>query len=250
MIIQSSPLPEFATIQSGVDSNLNSDTAGDRAVINASGAANVGSGVTGYNAQGRAVAAGDLSIVAYVANNPNARYIVAGLGAYATGGRNTFPLDHTNNFDVAFHEACQSHRTDALRYRCPGVQPLQSRAVRWGLSLGRSGQTAFRATSSFRAVRLSTDTTSTFPAMRGTCGSERASFSERVGNCSLALPGTGCASIWLNRYKSLTLLGYWPIKEQSHNDWMSVSGPAGNRPVSGSEQAGPPTPRQDPTGVC
>src|ERR1039457_6223221 len=80
MIIQSSPLPEFATIQSGVDSNLNSDTAGDRAVINASGAANVGSGVTGYNAQGRAVAAGDLSIVAYVANNPMP---VTGLPAWA-----------------------------------------------------------------------------------------------------------------------------------------------------------------------
>ncbi len=94
--------PEFATIQSGVDSNLNGDNAGDRTVINPAGAANVGSGVTGYNAQGQAVAAGDASIVAYVANNPNARYIVAGEGAYANGGRNTFPLGHTNNFDVAF----------------------------------------------------------------------------------------------------------------------------------------------------
>lgn len=28
-------------------------------------------------------------------------YIVAGLGARANGGRNTFPLVHTNNFDVA-----------------------------------------------------------------------------------------------------------------------------------------------------
>ena len=93
--------PEFATIQSGVDSNLNSDNAGDRAVINPAGAANIGSGVTGYNAQGQAVAAGDASIVAYVANNSNARYIVAGLGARATGGRNTFPLGNTNNFDVA-----------------------------------------------------------------------------------------------------------------------------------------------------
>src|ERR1039457_5872961 len=119
MIIQSSPLPEFATIQSGVDSNLNSDTAGDRAVINASGAANVGSGVTGYNAQGRAVAAGDLSIVAYVANNPNARYIVAGLGAYATGERNKFSVVSPNNFGGCLHDAWPSHRTDALRYRCP-----------------------------------------------------------------------------------------------------------------------------------
>ena len=31
-------------------------------------------------------------IVAYVATNPNARYILAGLGSYANGGRNTFPM--------------------------------------------------------------------------------------------------------------------------------------------------------------
>jgi hypothetical protein len=106
--------PEFATIQSGVDSNLNSDSAGDRTVINASGAAKIGSGVTGYNAQGQAVAAGDPSIVAYVADNSNARYIVAGLGAHATGGRNTFPLDHTNNFDVAFMK--RVNLTERMRF--------------------------------------------------------------------------------------------------------------------------------------
>ncbi|MCU1258580.1 MAG: Cna domain protein [Bryobacterales bacterium] len=93
--------PEYATVQSGVDSNLNGDSAGDRSIINPAGAATVGSGVTAYNAAGQVVAAGSKSIVAYVANNSNARYIQAGLGAYATSGRNTFPLDHTNNFDAA-----------------------------------------------------------------------------------------------------------------------------------------------------
>jgi hypothetical protein len=91
--------PEYATVQSGVDSNLNGDTAGDRAFINTAGSANIGSGVTGYNAAGQ-VSTGD-DIVAYVANNSSARYIVAGKGARSNGGRNTFPLDHTNNFDFA-----------------------------------------------------------------------------------------------------------------------------------------------------
>jgi hypothetical protein len=91
--------PEYATVQSGVDSNLNGDTAGDRAIINTAGSANIGSGVTGYNAAGQ-VSTGD-DIVAYVANNSSARYIVAGKGARSNGGRNTFPLDHTNNFDFA-----------------------------------------------------------------------------------------------------------------------------------------------------
>jgi len=93
--------PELATIQSGVDSNLNGDTAGDRTVINPAGAANVGSGVTAYNAQGQVVAAGSPNIVAYVATNPNARYIQAQSGAYANGGRNTFPLAPIDNIDAA-----------------------------------------------------------------------------------------------------------------------------------------------------
>ena len=93
--------PEYATVQSGVDSNLNGDSAGDRAIINPAGAANIGSGVTGYNSAGQAVAANDPSIVAYVANNPNARYVVAGAGALANGGRNTLPLKPEDNIDAA-----------------------------------------------------------------------------------------------------------------------------------------------------
>jgi hypothetical protein len=36
-----------------------------------------------------------------VANSSNARYVVAGLGALANGGRNTFPLHPTNNIDLS-----------------------------------------------------------------------------------------------------------------------------------------------------
>jgi hypothetical protein len=84
-----------------VDSNLNGDSAGDRAIINPAGSATVGSGVTGYNAAGQKVAAGSAGIVAYVANNPNARYIQAGVGAFANGGRNTLPLGRINNVDMS-----------------------------------------------------------------------------------------------------------------------------------------------------
>ena len=50
--------PEYATVQSGVDSNLNNDTAGDRAIVNPAGAANTSSGVNPINAAGQVVAAG------------------------------------------------------------------------------------------------------------------------------------------------------------------------------------------------
>jgi len=93
--------PELATVQSGLDSNLNNDSAGDRSIINTAGLNNTGTGVTGYNAQGQAVAAGDPSIVAYVANSSTARYVTAGSGALANAGRNTFPLSPINNIDAA-----------------------------------------------------------------------------------------------------------------------------------------------------
>lgn len=93
--------PEQATVQSGVDSNLNGDSAGDRTVINPNGVGQTGSGVTGYNAAGNTVKSGDPTIVAYVANNPNARYVVAGAGALSNGGRNTLPLHPINNIDFS-----------------------------------------------------------------------------------------------------------------------------------------------------
>ena len=101
--------PEYATVQSSVDANLNNDAVGDRSMINPNGASNVGSGSTAYDRNGNVVPTNaptsvQNTIVAYVANNPNARYIVARLGAYATGGRNTFPLDPINNIDFSLRK--------------------------------------------------------------------------------------------------------------------------------------------------
>jgi hypothetical protein len=93
--------PEYATVQSGVDSNLNNDSAGDRTIINTAGDGSLATGVTAYNAAGQVVKAGDPSIVAYVAKNPNARYVQAGLGALPNSGRNTFPLKPTDNIDLS-----------------------------------------------------------------------------------------------------------------------------------------------------
>ncbi len=92
---------ELATVQSGVDSNLNNDAAGDRAIINPAGDGMRGTGVNGLNAAGQVVAAGNASIVAYVAKDPNARYVVAGLGARANAGRNTLLMPPVNNVDLS-----------------------------------------------------------------------------------------------------------------------------------------------------
>ncbi len=101
--------PELATVQSNLDSNLNGDAVGDRAIVNPSGEANTGSGVTGYDRNGNQVAvtskmSSAANVVAWVANNPNARYITAGWGAWANSGRNTFPLDPINNVDFGLRK--------------------------------------------------------------------------------------------------------------------------------------------------
>ena len=84
-----------------IDANLNGDPTGDRTIINPAGAANVGAAVIALNAAGQVAPAGSGNIVAYVAANPNARYVTAGLGALANSGRNTFPLGRTNNIDAS-----------------------------------------------------------------------------------------------------------------------------------------------------
>ncbi len=92
--------PEYFTVQSGIDSNLNGDAWPDRVLVNPSGAAHTGSAVTPVDRTGNAVAMNDPSTVAYVAANPNARYIQAGYGVIPTAGRNTEPTRPINNFDV------------------------------------------------------------------------------------------------------------------------------------------------------
>lgn len=93
--------PEYATVQDGVDANLNGDATGDRTIVNPAGAAYVGTAVNAVNGAGQVVSVGSASIVAYVAVNPNARYVTAGSGALANGGRNTFPMSRTNNIDAS-----------------------------------------------------------------------------------------------------------------------------------------------------
>jgi hypothetical protein len=110
--------PEFATVQSGIDSNLNNDSAGDRTIINPAGSSKLGSGVTPYNANGQAVSMGDPGTVAYVANNPKARYVVAGLGALSNSGRNTYPLGPSNNIDLCLIKRISL--TERIRFEVGG----------------------------------------------------------------------------------------------------------------------------------
>jgi hypothetical protein len=93
--------PELFTPQSGVDSNLNGDAAPDRTIINTAGVSGTASTVVGLSSTGTVLPNGNPNIVAYVAKNSNARYIQAGLGAFANGGRNTEPSRPIDNIDFS-----------------------------------------------------------------------------------------------------------------------------------------------------
>ncbi|HSP70368.1 MAG TPA: carboxypeptidase regulatory-like domain-containing protein [Bryobacteraceae bacterium] len=85
--------PEWVTPQSATDANMNTDAIGDRVIVNNAGVAGTGSDVTQLkNSAGQ--------VVAYLAVNPNARFIRAAQGALATSGRNILPTQGINSFDL------------------------------------------------------------------------------------------------------------------------------------------------------
>jgi len=86
--------PEFATVNSQGDANLNRDSAGDRVIYNPAGASGTGSDVSPLTNS-----AGD--VVAYLASNPGAQYIRTGPGGLATTARNTLAIRPINNFDFS-----------------------------------------------------------------------------------------------------------------------------------------------------
>jgi hypothetical protein len=87
----------WATVQSSTDSNLNGDNAGDRAIVNAAGTVNVGSNVTALkNSSG--------ATVAFLANNPNARYVIAPKGTLTNSSRNTMHLRPIDDLDLSIYK--------------------------------------------------------------------------------------------------------------------------------------------------
>ena len=100
--------PQWATVQSATDSNLNNDSAGDRVILNPGGIRGTGSGVTALTNT-----AGDT--VAYLASNPTAQYIVAGAGALANTGRNTLATQPTNDMSLSTYK--EINFTERFKFR-------------------------------------------------------------------------------------------------------------------------------------
>ncbi len=104
--------PEYATVLSGDNANLNSDSGAaiDRTIINPLGVPGTGSGVTPVysvalvNLCAPPATACAANTVGYVAKNPNAYYIQAGPGTLPNGARNTLPVRPIDNLDLAAYK--------------------------------------------------------------------------------------------------------------------------------------------------
>jgi len=106
--------PEYATVQTGSDANLNGDSAGDRAYYNPAGVPNTGSGVTALkNSNG--------DTVGYVANNPTAQYVALGSGAWSTTPRNSLQMPRINNFDMTLLKRVNITERQSIEFQCQAM---------------------------------------------------------------------------------------------------------------------------------
>src|SRR5207248_6286245 len=84
---------QHVTPQSGTDSNLNGDSAPDRVIINPAGNQNIGSDATPLtNTAGQTVA--------YLATDPNSKFVTAPKGTLPNSGRNILNLNPIDNIDL------------------------------------------------------------------------------------------------------------------------------------------------------
>lgn len=84
---------QLVTPQSGVDSNLNGDSAPDRVMVNPNGSIDIGTTAMPLtNSAGQTVA--------YLAANPSARFVVSPLGTLPNGGRSLLALNPIDDVDL------------------------------------------------------------------------------------------------------------------------------------------------------
>jgi Carboxypeptidase regulatory-like domain len=109
--------PEWLDVQSGIDSNLNGDSAGDRVLVNPAGTHGTGSGVSALTNSAGAT-------VAYLVANPSAQYIEAGLGALEpnsgllAAGRNTLASRPIDNVDVNIAKTFKITERMNIQFNC------------------------------------------------------------------------------------------------------------------------------------
>jgi len=112
---------------SNVDSNANGDGAGDRTIINPAGVGltattvqqvcNDGAGGATRIVTSTSPACSSSSVVGYVAANPSARFVQAGLGARANAGRNTVNTPGLNIWNMSLFKTMKFAERASAQFR-------------------------------------------------------------------------------------------------------------------------------------
>jgi hypothetical protein len=108
------------TALSNADSNGNRDSAGDRAIVNNNGNPTKGTRVQTvcWNGSTRSFGCSDATqTVGYVALDPTAKYVRAGVGALSNVGRNTLTTPRRTNFDMSFFKSFHFTERIFLQFR-------------------------------------------------------------------------------------------------------------------------------------
>ncbi|HSE97035.1 MAG TPA: TonB-dependent receptor [Blastocatellia bacterium] len=102
------------------DANGNFDNAGDRTVINPAGDRRLGTGVNWVTRNGRVVAPGSVAnseVVGYVAENQNAQFVFADVGALANASRNLLQAPGINNWDISLFKRFPINERHSIEFR-------------------------------------------------------------------------------------------------------------------------------------
>jgi len=130
---------------SGVDSNVNGDSAGDRTIINPAGVGLTGStvnfvcnagagGATSIVTDPSTCGSGNGSnIVGYVAADPTARFIQAGVGAKANAGRDTVSTPGLNIWNMSLLKNTKLSERFSLQFRAETYNTFNHRNFSIGL---------------------------------------------------------------------------------------------------------------------
>jgi Carboxypeptidase regulatory-like domain/TonB dependent receptor len=115
------------SILANADANANFDTAGDRAILNPAGLDRIGTavnyvcagagGVTSIASIDTGCGGGSANVAGYIAQNPNAGYVQAELGALPTVGRNTFESPGVNIWNLGLFKNTKLTERATLQFR-------------------------------------------------------------------------------------------------------------------------------------
>jgi hypothetical protein len=129
---------------SGTDANANGDVAGDRTIFNPAGVGNTGSivnvvcndgagGATRIVAATATVPCADANTVGYVAANPTARFIQAGVGTIANAGRDTVNSPGLNIWNMSVLKSNKLTERTSIQFRLSTYDTFNHRNPSIGL---------------------------------------------------------------------------------------------------------------------